>query len=177
MLHMPFPVKPKRWHPPDFMLHTTQSVRIRAALVIGRSQHRGIILLTDAAKFSLHDTSACMPKAPSAGPPPSLAALRTNQPRAQGIDAPDRFGRSFLVRPVEFAGDRHRADFTESQIPPTSTTAEGADAAQIRRLFVKQAGVSKVHFSGSLRLTFIDRGALTSPANSDAKFVLMPVVP
>src|SRR2546427_5250020 len=99
-----------------------------------------------------------MPAAPSSGPPPCFAMLRTTQPGAQGIDAPDRFGRSFLVRPAELAGDRHRADFTESQIPRTGTTAEGADAAHILRLFAKQAGVSKVHFSGSLRLTFIDRG-------------------
>jgi hypothetical protein len=150
---------------------------MKTAMAIGRSQNRGIIFLTNAAKFSLHDTSACMPQAPSAGPPPSLAALRTNQPRAQGIDAPDRFGRSFLVRPVEFVGDGHRADFTELQIPPTGTAAEGTDTAHIRRLFVKQAGVSKVQFSGSLRLTFMDRGTLRSPAISDAKCVLMPVVP
>src|ERR1700676_5045199 len=143
----------------------------------GRSQTPRIIFLTLTAKFSLHDASACMPASRSAGPSPSLATLRTNQPRAQGIDAPDRFGRSLLVRPADRAGDRHRADFTESQFPRTGTTAEGPDAAHILTRFVKQTGVSKVHFSGSLRLTFIDRGTLRSPANSDAKCVLMPVVP
>src|SRR5208337_2569024 len=109
---------------------------------IGNSQRCGIIFLTRAAKFSLHEASACMPRATSAGPPPSLPALRTKLPRAQGVDAPDRFGGSFLVRPAELAGDRHRADFTESPIPRMGTTAEGADAAHILRLFVKQAGNS-----------------------------------
>ena len=159
------------------MLHTKLNMGIKAAMVMGGPQNSGINFLTHAAKFYLHDTFACMPQAPSAGPPPSLAALRTNQPRAQGIDAPDRFSRRFLARPVEFAGDRHRADFTELQIPPTGTAAEGTDTAHIRRLFVKQAGVSKIQFSDSLRLTFIDRGALRSPAISDAKCVLMPEVP
>jgi len=78
-----------------------------------------------------------MPAAPLAGPQLSLASLRTNQPRAQGIDAPDRFGRSLLVRPDDLVGNRRRAGFTESQIPRTGTTAESADAAHVPRLFVK----------------------------------------
>src|ERR1035438_9562863 len=81
------------------MLHTKLNMGIKAAMVMGGPQNSGINFLTHAAKFSLHDTFACMPQAPSAGPPPSLAALRTNQPRAQGIDAPDRFSRRFLARP------------------------------------------------------------------------------
>jgi len=103
--------------------------------------------------------------------------LRTNQPRAQGIDALDGFGGSFLARPAELADNWRWAGFTESQIARTDTTAEGTNAAHVLRLLVKEAGVPKVHFSGSLCLTFIDRGVPGSPANSDAKWVLMPVAP
>src|SRR5947208_2196745 len=109
------------------MLSKMRQKSNRAVTAPGRSQRRGIIFLTVSAKFPLHDTSACMPAAPSAGPPPSLATLRTNQPRAQGIDAPHRFGRSLLVRP-DLVGNRHRAGFTDSQIPRTGTAAGGADA-------------------------------------------------
>src|ERR1044071_8048369 len=111
MLNMHPPVNPKRWRPLDLMRFTTNNESNSAVAVLDISRHHGIIFLTYAAKFSLHRTFACMPQAPSACPP--LAALRTNQPRAQRIDAPDRFGRSLLVRPAELAGDRHRTDFAE----------------------------------------------------------------
>src|ERR1700730_1626167 len=90
--------------------------------------------------------------------PPCLITLRTNQPRAQGIDAPDGLCGGFLVRLVELAGNGHLAALSEPHIPCAGSTAEGTNAAHGLRLFVKQAGVSKVHFSSSFRLTFIDRG-------------------
>src|ERR1039458_1156308 len=60
------------------------------------------------------------------------------------------------------------ADLPESQIPRAGATAEGADAAHVLGLLVEQAGASKVHFSGSSRLIFIDRGAPRSSGNSHA---------
>jgi hypothetical protein len=138
----------------------------------------GNIFLTASAKFTLHGASARMPAAPSSVLPPCLATLRTNQPAAQGIDAPDGLSRGFLVRLVELAGNERLAGhLSESQIPRAGSTAEGADAAHVLRLLAKQTGVSKVHFSNSLRLTFIDRGAPKSPANLDAMRVLIPVAP
>jgi hypothetical protein len=116
-----------------------------------------------------------MPVAASSTLPPCLATLRTNQPRAQGIDAPDGLCGGFLVRLVELAGNGHLAALSEPHIPCAGSTAEGTNAAHGLRLFVKQAGVSKVHFSGSFRLTFIDRGAPRSPANLDGMRALMSV--
>jgi len=63
--------------------------------------------------------------------------LRTHQPRAKGIDALDRFGRSLLVWPGDLASDRLQAGFTESNIPRTGTTAENADTAHVLGLLVK----------------------------------------
>jgi hypothetical protein len=69
--------------------------------------------------------------------PPDLSPLRTDQPRAQGIDAPDCLASGFLARPVGLAGNRHFTGFVESKIPCASKTTEGADAAHILRLFVE----------------------------------------
>src|ERR1700682_2686759 len=118
-----------------------------------------------------------MSAATSSARPPCLTTLRTNQPGAQRIDAPDGLSGGFLVRPAELTGKTNRAGLPEPWCPRTGTTAEGADAAHVLRLLVKQAGVSKVHFPGSLRLTFIDRVPPRSPANSDARCILMPVDP
>src|SRR6266568_2701713 len=115
--------------------------------------------------------------APSSALPPRLATLRTHQPGAEGIDAPDGLSRGFVLRLVERVGNRLVAGLSESQIPRAGATAEGADAAHVLRPLVKQADVSKIHVSGSFRLTFIDRGALRSPVNSDAIHVLMLVTP
>jgi hypothetical protein len=63
--------------------------------------------------------------------------LYTDQPRAQGIDAPDCLASGFLARPAGLAGNRHFTGFVESKIPCASKTTEGADAAHILRLFVE----------------------------------------
>jgi hypothetical protein len=124
-----------------------------------------------------------MPVAPSLAlppwpvSPPCRATLRTNQPGAQGVDAPDGLGGGFLVRPAKLAGKERLAGLSESQIPRAGSTTEGTDAAHVLRLFVKQTGVSKVHFPGAFHLTFIDRGAPRSPGNLDAMRVLMPGAP
>jgi hypothetical protein len=116
-----------------------------------------------------------MSAVPSPALLPCLTTLRTNQPGAQGIDAPDGLSRGFLVRLFELMGNGRIAGLSESQIPRAGSTAEGTDAAHGFRLFVKQAGVSKVHFSGSFRLTFIDRRAPRSPATLHGMRALMPV--
>src|SRR4051812_11817173 len=102
---------------------------------------------------------------------PSHTTLRTNQPGTQGIDAPHGLGCGFLARLVELAGNRRPSRLEQSQVPRAGSTAEGADAAHVLGLFIEQAGVSKVHFLGSLRLTFMDRGSPGSPANSGAMCV------
>jgi hypothetical protein len=51
---------------------------------------------------------------PSAGSLRPIATLRTNQPWAQGIDPPDRFGRSLVVRRADLAGNSGRLGFTAS---------------------------------------------------------------
>ncbi|HTA87576.1 MAG TPA: hypothetical protein VK729_14985 [Silvibacterium sp.] len=94
-----------------------------------------------------------MPAKPSSAPPPCRATLRTNQPRAHGIDVPNGLGGGFPMRLVELALDGHLAGLSESQIPRAGATPDGADAAHVPRLLVEQAGVSKLHFSGSSRLT------------------------
>src|SRR5262245_20618389 len=107
--------------------------------------------------------------------PPCPTTLRTNQPGTHGIDALDGLSRGFRARLVGLAGNNeHLAGLSKPQVSHAGSTAESADAAHVLRLFVKQAGVSKDHFSGSLRLTFIDRGALRSPANSGAMCVVTP---
>src|SRR5438067_4141715 len=107
----------------------------------------------------------------------SHTMLRTNQPGTQGVDAPDGLSRGFRARLVELVDNGRLAGLPKSQVSCAGSTAEGANVAHVLGLFVKQAGVSKVHFSGSLRLTFIDREALRSPVSLDAVCVLMSVVP
>jgi hypothetical protein len=77
---------------------------------------------------------------------PSHTTLRTNQPGTQGIDAPDGLSRGFLARLVELVGNGRLAGLPKSQVPRAGSTAEGADAAHVLGLFVKQAGVSKSTF-------------------------------
>jgi hypothetical protein len=81
--------------------------------------------------------------------PPCLASLDPDQPGAQGVDALDGLSGCFLVRLAGLVDNGHMAGLPESQIPRVDATAEGADAAHIPRFLVEQAGVSKVHFSGS----------------------------
>src|SRR4030095_459889 len=65
----------------------------------------------------------------------------------------------------------------ESQVPRAGTTAQRAHAAQVLRRLIEQIGASKVHGSGSSRLTFMDQEAPRSLGNSPAVRVLMPVAP
>jgi hypothetical protein len=69
--------------------------------------------------------------------PPDLSPFRTNQPGAQGIDAPDSLASGFLARPADLTSNRHFTGLVESKIPCASTTTKGADAAHILRLFVE----------------------------------------
>lgn len=177
MLTKQLDVNIRYWHRSEAMLIYWNNTGSSIAQLIGPLSLCGIIFLTLTASFSLHGLSARKPAAPSSNSPPRCATLRTDQPGAQGIDPADGFSRSFLVRLLDLAVDGRRDSLSKPQITRADSTAKSANAAHIVRPFGKEAGVSKVHFSGSLRLTFIDRRAPRSPANSDATGVFTSAAP
>jgi hypothetical protein len=105
------------------------------------------------------------------------ATLHPDQPRAQRIDAPNGLGGSLLARLADLGGNRRCRGLAQTQIPRAGATAKSADAAHVRGLLIKQAGVSKVHSLGSSRLTFIDRWSPRSPGSSRARGLFLETPP